>query len=65
MGSGGGEEGRDSGKMDRVEQVVRELVMKDGEDLNREEEDNEVVTGEDADRGDHAGEHSRQRSGQR
>ena len=47
MGSGGGEEGRDSGKMDRVEQVVMELVMKDGEDLNREEEDKEVVTGED------------------
>jgi hypothetical protein len=44
MGSGDEEEGRGSG-MGRVEQLVRELAMKDGEDLNREEEVNEMITG--------------------
>ena len=43
MGSGDGEEGMGREKMDRVKQ----LAMKDGEDLTREEEGKEVVTGED------------------
>ena len=44
MGSGDEEEGRGSG-MGRVEQLVRELAMKVGEDLNRVEEGNEMITG--------------------